>query len=591
MTVFVAAAWPTEQPVLVARVARLSAHLEACGWRTVFREPGLRVWGRIDRTLRAQPLGGDGGVLLGDVFAKSNGAPFNPVMLRLGKLPDETVARQLSERAWGSYVAMWRLDDGRGLRLLREPCGSVEALMWRRAGLVFASSTLSAPGLSSLLPPIGIDETRLAAIVRNGAEAAGALALVDITAAAPGHLLDARAAQGRQTCIWTPAGAARAAQKAGLAPVEELQRQLSAVVDRCVAAYASPGSTVIAEVSGGLDSAIGASALSRARGAKVGAWLNYHVEDEEGDERFYARAVATRLNVPLSEIGKPSTAFTEEALAAISTTPRPSFNSMDLGYDQDVARRAEALGATRIFTGQGGDTVFFASRTPLIAADARRREGWRTLFSPQLRDLAIQTRQSVWSVMKTAASGDAGLRRRSLCEEPDDPQVHPWLSGVEELPPAKAMQVRDLKFALLFHGECQRSQQALLVHVPLLQPVLEQCLAIPADILGEGGRDRRLARAAFASRLPDVVVNRRGKGDMTAAYGRELSAEAPFLRDYLLGGSLVQRGLVDAHDLEERLHDESLLRSADYADLLDLTATEAWTRRWSAFQSVEPPWM
>lgn len=38
-------------------------------------------------------------------------------------------------------------------------------------------------------------------------------------------------------------------------------------------------------------------------------------------------------------------------------------------------------------------------------------------------------------------------------------------------------------------------------------------------MLVAGGRERGLARAVFADRLPAIVANRRGKGDYAACFG------------------------------------------------------------------------
>ena len=75
---------------------------------------------------------------------------------------------------------------------------------------------------------------------------------------------------------------------------------------------------------------------------------------------------------------------------------------------------------------------------------------------------------------------------------------------------------------------------------------VELALGLSVPLLTDDGRaDRRLARAAFADRLPPEILHRRSKGEMTAYFGRQAAASIPFLRDHLLGGRLAARGLID----------------------------------------------
>ena len=91
-----------------------------------------------------------------------------------------------------------------------------------------------------------------------------------------------------------------------------------------------------------------------------------------------------------------------------------------------------------------------------------------------------------------------------------------------------------------------------------------------------GGRDRGLARSAYAHALPLSVVGRRAKGDLTRVYGRELAQALPFVRDRLLAGSLRSLGLIDVPALDARLTREALMSFGGYGDVMELLAVEAW---------------
>ena len=91
------------------------------------------------------------------------------------------------------------------------------------------------------------------------------------------------------------------------------------------------------------------------------------------------------------------------------------------------------------------------------------------------------------------------------------------------------------------------------------QPVVEACLALPTALLTAGGRDRGLARKAFRERLPDTIVNRRSKGEMTRIYGRLIVDNLDILRPWLIDGRLAALGLIDRATAETELTPEALI--------------------------------
>jgi asparagine synthase (glutamine-hydrolysing) len=112
---------------------------------------------------------------------------------------------------------------------------------------------------------------------------------------------------------------------------------------------------------------------------------------------------------------------------------------------------------------------------------------------------------------------------------------------------------------------------------------MELCLRIPIDLWISGGRDRSIARRAFANDLPAAIVWRTAKGSIDR-HGRKLfDANQPFLRELLLDGALVQRGLLDRARLAAALTPGRAQQSYEYNELLrQHLCTEVWLRRWSA---------
>ena len=110
--------------------------------------------------------------------------------------------------------------------------------------------------------------------------------------------------------------------------------------------------------------------------------------------------------------------------------------------------------------------------------------------------------------------------------------------------------------------------------------MLELCLSVPSFELVRGGRDRALAREAFAPWLPASIVDRRSKGGLTSWYSRRVAASAPALREHLLDGVLARAGLLDGAAMEAALDPDDLIRSPDAVDLIGAAAVESWVRYW-----------
>jgi asparagine synthase (glutamine-hydrolysing) len=162
----------------------------------------------------------------------------------------------------------------------------------------------------------------------------------------------------------------------------------------------------------------------------------------------------------------------------------------------------------------------------------------------------------------------------------DEPSSHPWIADIEDLPPAKRLHVANLASALLQYGASRRSKVIDVIHPLISQPILEQCLALPVDLLVQGGRDRALAREAFRARLPSAVYRRRSKGELSAFHSWAMAAALPSLRAFLLDGRLCEQGLIDRARLEPVLEEAYLAQHGGILDILRAAAIEAWVRHW-----------
>jgi asparagine synthase (glutamine-hydrolysing) len=567
MVAYLALTWTRDAPPTLDAVRRSLAGRR--DWNVVADDDGalIAVRGPVWPSVRRLP--GARGWVIGDLFRRGLGAPIGVEVesLTLGHVAVSAAAKDLCANYWGRYVALIRPRPAGPVTIFRDPSGAVDALTWEAGGFRVVASHLPDLLPRTLWPDLRIDWTAVAQWLLTASAAAVRSGLAGVVSVTPGAMIEA---DGAETQIWRPVDVVRA----DVGTAAEAAAALPPLLDACVRALAARPAPILAEISGGLDSAIVAASLAGQARDQVRAWTNYYAAEGEGDERIYAREVARRLDITLTETLKPAFTIGLDLLAAGATGLRPGFGSLDGLRDRDGARRATELGVERVFTGQGGDMVFFQTPTPVLAVDHLRRAGLAGLASPYLLDLARWTRRSVWSLASQV------LDRRVAWPHEGTVADHPWMRGAEALPPGKRAQIAILAQKLSVNIETLRAQVCEVIHPLLSQPVVEHCLAISAVDLTVGGRDRGLARRAFADRLPVRVTERRGKGELTGYYGRVVGDSLEVLRPYLLEGRLVAAGLIDRDRFDDLLTREHLIWRGETYLVLTTMVVEAWLRHW-----------
>ena len=262
-----------------------------------------------------------------------------------------------------------------------------------------------------------------------------------------------------------------------------------------------------------------------------------------------------------------------------------------MAHERDLAARCRRLGVQAVFTGQSGDAVFFHRGTPLILADMVRELGLAALAPRRINDLAQWSRRSAWSVLGGGLGGLFGRNAFPAAGPPDYVRLptqtvrgartsHSWLEDLTGISPAKELQIYSLVQMQLVRSPWLGGPDVQLKHPLLAQPVVEHALALSSFALTEGRRDRALARKAFAPRLPEQIVSRRSKGDLTSHYSRMTAASLPMLRSFLLDGLLVDHGLLDRDRLDALLTPEQCFWKGEIMGVLTAAVVEARTRRW-----------
>lgn len=201
--------------------------------------------------------------------------------------------------------------------------------------------------------------------------------------------------------------------------------------------------------------------------------------------------------------------------------------------------------------------------------------------------LARRNATTVWDLLRRGLSTKdltAGLGVQAFLSDPTAAAAttrHPWLEEARGLAPAKQLQVLALVNGLSSFGESQRHRAGDVIDPLMSQPVVEFCLSVAAGRLAVGDNDRPFARAAFADRLPSLVLNRRGKGDLTTYFAQSLRGSLKALRPYLLDGRLAAAGLLDRARLDAALSPERLVWTNISSEVFVILALEAWARCWT----------
>jgi len=580
---FICLLWPVDAlagPAEPAEVGAFSQDLARLGsWRVQQSGEGWRLFTLAHRPIAVKPIDRLGSFVLGDVFAASGSALSAPAFTEAPG-PTWVVARRLLETAWGRYVAVLRGAHG-GLAVLRDPCGAPDTLVWTKGDATVIATDLPEPLMQRFSPGLGLDWRALHALLADPLFGRPRAPIRGMTTLPPGGLVEIKCGEICVEQVWRPQVFAQDPITDAKSAGTELRRR----VELCVAAFAGQPGPILAEVSGGFDSSVVAATLVEV-GADVAGWCHYYSDDPSGDERRFARALGQCLCIEVLERPRPRFRADPEMIGRSQFGPRPSAFALDGAYDADTIALADSLGARRLFTGFGGDGLFWLAPLTPIARDLVKRRGLGALVSDDFGALARWCRTSVWRLMRET------LWRRGLSERTPSPRWvqplgresddlrHPWLMDQDGLTPAKALHIQEQVLAQVSKGVSLRGQAIDLVHPLLSQPVLEHCLRIPVDVLSTGGRDRALARRAFEDRLPAIVRDRRSKGELGLYYSRAIAEGLPELRDFLLGGRLVSEGLLIPSELEAVLNEPYLAQHGGFSSVLNTVAVEAWVRRW-----------
>ena len=593
--------------------ATLEERLEASptGWSRVLEAAGVLVV-HADRLADgssgqegasdARPLAHTAGVVLGRVFTRDIDSPQAATRVSFDDSETSQIVasgcRRLLERYWGRYVAIVRNGITGEVWVLRDPSGGFPCWLTNHAGVAIVCSDIEdchALGLVSF----SVNWNYIAGLVAHAGLQTRETALEAVSEVQPGERLRFSSGSMQRSLEWNPLEIARSGP---FETADEAAAALRATTIGCVHTWATCHRGILHNLSGGLDSSIVLSCLVTAPSRPELVCLNYFDTGPHEDERHYARAMAGRVGVELVEQQMDPRSVRLQKLLSLRRSPRPWFYVYEIEHEAFEGELAARHGADGLFSGAGGDGVFFQSRADLAVTDYFFARGFDAGLMRTAIDAARVSRKSVWPLLWQA------VRTRILQPEWDPIAAmkpvartivnselvetakrntaftHPWLTpaNTRGVPPGILWHIMSVSMPPAYYSSFQRDSYPERTMPLTSQPLVELCLRIPTYVLIQSGRDRALARRSFERDLPTEIVRRQAKGRADQHMRNILDANLDFVRELLLDGLLVRHGFLNRAALELYLRRECSPADFQYSEILQEHAcTEAWLRSWT----------
>jgi asparagine synthase (glutamine-hydrolysing) len=602
---YLALIWNDADPEARDEARRIGAALGTSPdeWQKSVGLPGLEVHHTgAQGSSSARVLHGGTGVVLGTLFSREAEFRSAPASQSFDAAESERIVasggRRLIERYWGRYVAFAREASADATWVLRDPSATMPCL---EARLGKVDVYFSWPDDAFL---VGVDVRTvnwefLAAYLCQTRLQVHETGLANVTQVLGGECVEVRKATRRRSFHWDPL---RVASTEVIDDITLATESLRRSVRDCVQAWASGYETILHTLSGGLDSSIVLACLHEAPTKPRILCLNLHSPGSNTDERSFARMAAARAGCELIERERNGHLDLKQMLDQ-RRSPAPESYLPYLEINPHEAALAAAVGMTGSFSGIGGDQLFYQSRAFFAAGDYLQRNGLRVPFFRIALDAARIDRLSVWTVLRHALVYGAGGRTWSAGQEPARHKtliqtdvidevarqtragqlVHPLFRSPARVQSGKVWHAFQLLIPPPGFANPLGQPARLESVAPLYsQPLMELMLRIPTYFLTIGGWDRAVARRAFQRDVPREIITRQAKGGQEEHARAVLSRNIGFVRELLLEGALVSRGILDRGKLEEVLSGRPTRANTGVAELYEYLGAEAWLRRCGA---------
>jgi asparagine synthase (glutamine-hydrolysing) len=587
-------------------------------WQCALDRPGIHVAYVTpgNSAYAAIPIGDSRGVILGTLFrTPALSDSRRPTIVRcLSRSNSEEILRSagrtLISDYWGYYVAVIHYPESARSLVLRSPVSPLACFHVRNGSFNVFFSHLD-DCIDCNVTSLSINWDCITAQVMAGDNLTRETGIREIECLECGESLDCWRDGHTRHAYWDPRSFLT---ERATTHFERAAQAIRNATDYSVHAHSLPHDGILISLSGGLDSSIVLSSLSRASHRPSTTAVTYFSVGS-GDERRFARSMADAVQCRLIERPRNRELDFRRFLDC-NRTVRPvlNFSAPDVeSRDNDLARE---LNATAIFDGELGDNIFGSHPRPGVLVECWRQYGLRPQFLNVALDYAMLSRRSVWGTLALARrealtifrepdfsasqeilrSLGAERARSALLATPEaeehytkmaDRFIHPWFKQSRRIAPGSL----GLLFGLInvtspaFHSPFSGPEDPLRVSPLVSQPLLEIILRMPRHLHFKHAQDRAVARAAFADVLPREILQRGlGKGGPDLWAKEVIENNVGFLREFLLDGVLVSRRLIDRRKLEAVLSSTVAKSTVFAGEIFSKLYIEAWIRN---LQQVE----
>lgn len=595
----------------VREAASLASRIHSEGsWTRAFAGRGIRVFVTGSRSGASEVYSlGNQGVVLGKLFAREqDGSRDVPTQFTASDRHEiaSSGGRKLVSDFWGQYVAF--LCDDKAIRVLRAPCGSLPCYATRTSSekvQLYCSwiEDLGVIGVGRRTVNVAV----FLAVLSGAIPDMRATCLQGLTQLLGGECASHSNSETKYSFYWDPLRAEEIT--VDMVGAASLLREC--VVDSAHA-WCRCDEESLETSSGGLDSSIVLSSRKRSS-LKRTRLINYFLDNSDSDERPFFRRMIGHLGIEAEVIERQRDPHLKlDGLMAMHRMPFPSLCLHSLETSQWEAELSAQVGATAIWTGNGGDQVFYTGPGTPCAASYLRRKGLKATLGCLVSEAVSRTGETnAWSVLLDAAQLDKLSVPRVLQEIREqanqpyqglfgmqlgkyrtliDPEIvshlrralplwlHPMLRDCDGIDPARLLHAEQVLAPDdcydIFCGPNYPDRRS-----PILsQRVVELCLRLPRDLLIRGGWTRSVARRAFQYDLPCEIVTRRDKGSVGEQY-RKIVLCDDFGKSLLLDGELARQKIIDRKATENWFSSNPSQGSTDPVEVAILMCAEGWLQK------------
>jgi len=597
--------WNPTDPRAAATAGALHERLSGgeSGWKLAFESVGLAAFhaGLGTGASETLLLDQNAGAVFGRIFNRDMPDTAAALHIRFDDSESrkivQTGGRRLFERYWGRYVSVVQDSATGATWVLRDPSGHMPCFIATHQGVNLVFSDLEdCFALGALKFTVSWDYIR--ALIAYSGYQSRETALQEVSEVQLGERVRFLGNTLDRSLEWDPLVIA---QTDPIQDPDAAVAELRQVTRACIHAWAACYPKIIHNLSGGLDSSIVLSCLKSAPSRPEVSCLHYFGTGPDEDERRYARLMSGHVGAELIEHQLTVPEARLEQVFQLRRSPRPWFYMYEIEHSRFEAQLATARGVQGLFSGSGGDGVFFQTHAELAVTDYLYDRGFGRDLLRVAVDAARVSRKSIWPLLVNAVRARLSAPEIHPLRMPGTPNrtivsqdlvnagkrnpkmIHPWFANrsIRAVPPGVLWHSMTVSAAPAFYPSLESGPFTERTMPLLSQPLVELCLRIPTYVLIRNGMDRATARRAFAPDLPPEIIKRRNKGRIDQHLRDVLDANLDFVRDLLLNGRLVQEGLLNRRNLEMYLTRERSPADFEYSEILqEQMCVEAWLASW-----------